>query len=139
MFTEVNLDQMCPKLITEYCFNFSKKDNDVCSIWCLEYKLLSVKVLGGWLKVLIDGFGTYYLNSSEVDVEGHGSEEILRNVGGDGLKNTIDHNSLTPSQRLLFNVVWRSLVPHSQKRSTFMSFRCHLHLLYWKPNPYKLS
>lgn len=49
-----------------------------------------------WLEVPTEDFRTYYVDPLDLEVNEVGRLAILQNMGGDGKKNIVDHNSLSP-------------------------------------------
>lgn len=97
---------------------FQKKYGVCRSLVLGSENTFNESMVGEWLEVPTVGFGTYYIDPLDLEVKGVGRIAILQNVGGNGEKNTVDHNSLSPLQKLFYNVVWRSIVPRTLKRST---------------------
>lgn len=120
LLTKIVSEPLYPSLFQEFSENF-ENNGGVCKS---VVKGVSVefdeKRLGAWLGVPCTGFGTYNLKKVGMVLEGVSPGTVLVNVGGMMDKANSDHKHLNPLQKMLYNIVWRSLVPRFHKRSTVL-------------------
>ncbi|XP_021741690.1 uncharacterized protein LOC110707921 isoform X1 [Chenopodium quinoa] len=107
-----------PTLMDEFCSSFVCVDG-VCSA---TVGGVNIEFDAGYLAKLFKtpnvGYRTYVKNKSKNTVDGHNETEIVTFIGGNPKVTTTNHNALTPLHKLLFNIIWRGILPRSQKRST---------------------
>ena len=63
-----------------------------------------------------EGYDNYFKGKYNLKIGKIGKDEILKELGGVEKVNKIDHNSLSPLGKLMFNVVRRTVFPRTQKR-----------------------
>ncbi|KAL2932613.1 ATP synthase subunit beta mitochondrial [Bienertia sinuspersici] len=102
------IDDIYPKAIHEFCENYGYAKGTTTS---------SVNVPN-------EGYDNYFKGKYNLKIGKVGKDEILTELGGKKGVNKIDHNSLSPLGKLLFNVVRRTVFPRTQKRGEASLLDC---------------
>ena len=105
-----------PNLMREFISKFSI-NNGVGSSIVKEVKIeFDSLMLGEWFGVPTVGFDTYYVGSKFV-FSGINEKTVLKFLGINEKKVRISHNSLSPLNKLLYNITRRFILPRNLKRS----------------------
>lgn len=106
-----------PLALDEFCDNCEFDDGTCYSkVNGVEIEFDAEK-LGKILKVPNAGFDTYFKGPVTMKVMGYTKTEIIKFVGGKKGANIMNHNDLTPLNKLLFNLVKKFVVPRTQKKN----------------------
>lgn len=102
----------------KFCENFSYKKL-VCTSEVNETSIayFDVEYLGNLFGVPDEGFDEYVKGKMKVIINQLESAQTVKKIGENYDKSsTTKHKFLSPLQKLLFNIVWRGVVPRTQKR-----------------------
>ena len=109
---------LIPEAMKEFCKNFACVDN-VCSS---KVNGTRIEFDASYLEQLFGtpnrGFDMWLKGQITVTIDNVDEKDIVGSIGGDSKVSTsTSHNCFSPLQKLLFNIVWRGVVPRTQKRN----------------------
>ena len=117
LIVEKSNNLLYPLTLDEFCENCDFNDG-VCSSKVNDVEIeFSCERRSTILKVPNEGFETYFKGPVNMKVMGYTKTEIIKAVGGKKGVNVMNHNDLTPLNKLLFNLVKKFVVPRTQKKN----------------------
>ena len=111
------IDFVYPKAMDEFCENFSYSKGKISSMVNGVDISFDSDYLANLFEIPCDGYDNYFKGKYNLKIGKIGKDEILLSLGGEKGISTIDHNSLSPINKLLFNLVRRTILARTQKRS----------------------
>ena len=116
LLSECGVDDVYPRAMTEFCENYGyAKGTITSSVNGVEFSF-DEEYLAKLFEVPNEGYDNYFKGKYNLKIGKVGKDEILSELGGVKGVNKIDHNSLSPLGKLMFNVVRRIVFPRTQKR-----------------------
>ena len=111
LFETAFINALVPLAMDEFCANFNNTDG-ICTTEVRGKKIkFSKETLAKIWEVSCKGTDVYFKRKGTVSFPNFPQYKIVESFGGTVGQNKINHNLLSPVHKILFNLVWRALIP----------------------------
>ena len=108
---------LVPDLMDDFCASFEYEGGNCKGRVNGTPIEFNAEYLSNLFRVPNEGYDAYFKGKFNLKLGGATMNEIMNFFGGEKGTSKIDHNRLSPLHKLLFNVVWRTILPRTQKRN----------------------
>lgn len=113
LLSRVLENYMYPVAMTEFCQNFQAKLGIISSVVNGVKIEFNIETLGKIQKTPTEGYDTYIKGKGSVNVGSYLTSDIFEALGGQRGKKVMSHNDLSPLNKLLFNLVKKTILPRT--------------------------